>query len=239
MAADMELMLARLKKLGLVASTAAVALLSACGSGSEQLSNYDFLKETAGQLVQQQGNKGPKPLKINRKLLDNTREAVLMGTPEISGQSALLRRVARRNDQYAGTLEVWLASNAAQVAFRNGVATGSKGLGADIQSSDVSQTLSRLAARQTGPTQRRLYFIRGDNAQVVVEMNCNMADLGTESVTIVDQSFALRHFRESCQTEGATYTYDYWLDTSNSLIRKSRQWMGPTNGYFEYVLLKT
>ncbi|MDW4498215.1 YjbF family lipoprotein [Sulfitobacter sp. D35] len=236
MVARMELMQKSLKALGAALS---LLVLSACSSGDEALSNYDFMRQTVTQVASQQGRGEPKPLKINRRLLDNTKEAVLMGTPEITGQAALLRRVARRNDPYPGTLEVWLASNAAQVSFRDGVVVGSKGLGADIQSSDVSQTLSRLAARQSGPTRKQLHFIRGDNAPVVVNMSCNMADLGAESVTIVDQTFPVRHFRESCEAEGAPFVYDYWLDYRSGLIRKSRQWMGPSNDYFEFVLLKS
>ena len=223
------------KRLSLVILAVALA---GCGSENAEKSTLSLATAAVAGSVKARRAEPPKPLNITQPMLDRTKEGVLLVLPEALGAPSLLRRVARRQDATPGTVEVWSASDGAQVVLRGGVLISTRGVGGDIASSDVSQTMARLSALQPGPARRIVTLRAGDHSIVPLDMNCQITDLGSEGVVLVDRPVALRHFQETCPANGGTLVYDYWVDPSSRLIRKSRQWTGPDSQYYQITLLK-
>jgi len=174
-------------------------------------------------------------------MLARTTVAALQVNPEIVGGSDFLRRVARRNDSSFGTVEIWNSSFGGQIFLRNGVVVGSRGLGGDMISADADMTVRALSAR-AGRSALRTYTISdGDTTSTQMQFRCEIQNLGAENITIVNQVFQTSHMQEIC-TGGPggdkVLKNDYWVGGATGLVHKSRQWVGPTIGYFEFILLK-
>jgi len=83
---------------------------------------------------------------------------------------------------------------------------------------------------------QRSYQIRGlDNRAQTLVMACEVRDIGTETVEIVELNHATRHLQERCEggvgSGGGVVVNDYWVDSRSGRIWQSRQWAGPTIGY--------
>ncbi len=110
-----------------------------------------------------------------------------------------------------------------------------RGLGGDILSSNV-----QLAGDAPGPARGgdKILDIRAlDNKAVRLALTCDLADLGPETIVIVEQRHATRRLRETCRGGVAAgggpgqVVNDYWVDASAGLVWQSRQWAGPETGY--------
>jgi len=213
-------------------------ILSACSSDTSDDEGYSVISDSVWEAVQQNRADPPKPLVITQVLLDRTNEGVLLVEPDLVERGDLLRRVVRRADKYPGTLEVWRASDAAQVVLRDGVLVATRGIGGDILSSDASQTLSLLGMLQEGAAKRTVFVRAGDMSTQRLDFDCVIADRGVESLVLVERPIALRAFRETCSNDAFDIINDYWIEPNSRLVRKSRQWAGPKLEYFVITLLK-
>ena len=186
--------------------------------------------------------KGPRQqVVVTPELLASTKVAALQVNPEILGGSDFLQRIRTRTDRNAGKVEIWKSTDNAQVFMREGVVVGSRGVGGDIISSDAAVT---VRATRTNTAQRgvRSYTISdGDVTSTKMQFQCEVRPLGSETIVVVQRELSTNRLRETC-TGGPggerVIQNDYWVQKSNGLIRKSRQWMGPRIGYFEFILLK-
>lgn len=220
-------------------------LLAGCSSGGE--GQGLMLKEAGTQVFAsikaKRANKGPQPVvQITPKQLANTKVAALQVNPEQRGGSDFLRLVTRRTDEHPGTVSVWRATDGALLHLRGGVLVGSRGIGTDIISSDATQTIAAIAQARSGQGQRRYFVSNGDYRDTEVVLNCDIDNLGRDVTQIVNLTFDTVHLRETCSggaKNRVRIVNDYWVQPSNGIVRRSRQWTGPLSGYFELLLLKT
>lgn len=187
-------------------------------------------------------SEGPRPkIVLTPEMLAQTTIAALQVNPEVRGGSDFLRRVAARNDSSLGTVEIWNSSDNAQVFLRNGVVVGTRGIGGDIIAADANVTVRALQNR-SGANGVRTYIISdGDVTTTEYRLRCDLRDMGSESISVVNLVFNAEHIQENCvggPTGDTVIQNDYWVQHATGLVRKSRQWMGPKTGYFELVLLK-
>ncbi len=112
-----------------------------------------------------------------------------------------------------------------------------KGLGGDLRSADAIAALAGFDGKGGGG-ERLLVLDRLDGSAQTVAFACDMTQLGRETIQIVDQRVSTYHMREDCVFENASFTNEYWVETSGGRMRKSRQWVGPTFGYIDFVRLK-
>jgi len=188
-------------------------------------------------------NTGP-PLvvEITPQQLANTKVAALQVNLEKRGGSDFLRRIAQRTDDHPGTVSVWRASDGADLILRGGVVVGSRGIGADIISSDATQTVRAIAGARAGQGERRYFISNGDYTDTQVSLSCDIDNLGRDDTIVVQQRFHTVHLRETCiggADDAVRIVNDYWVQPGSGLVRRSRQWTGPLSGYFEIILLKT
>lgn len=226
----------------LITAVTALMLLGACSSDSDQVTNLPKLLQETLTSAAKARREGPKPVvNVTPKMLADTKIAALQVNPLKLGGSDFLRRVARRNDSEIGTVEVWSSSDNAQIFLRNGVLVGTRGVGGDIISSNASATVSAVSQARSGSGSRVYRVSNGDNTDQVVNLNCRIENLGSETIIVVNQGFGTTHLRETCSGGPAGTTSivnNYWVQNGNGLVKKSRQWAGPVVGYFEMILLK-
>lgn len=179
----------------------------------------------------------PLRIEVTRKQLDQTPGAVMQVIPDNTQAQEFLRLIARRDDSNPGTVEVWQSSDDAQVILRNGVLVGTKGLGGDIRSAQAATAFAGFGG-QGGGGQRLITIDRQNGTAQTVAFSCDMTQLGRETIQIVDQRVTTYRMREDCSYGQASFTNEYWVETGSGLMRKSRQWAGPTFGYMDFLRLK-
>ena len=139
-------MIGRKGFLGAIALASAVVL---AGCSSKNNTDTKVLADTSKQVFAavkaRRQNKGPQPVvQVTAEQLANTKVAALQVNPEQRGGSDFLRRVTQRNDDQFGTVSVWRASDGALLHIRGGVLVGSRGIGADIISSDATPATATI-----------------------------------------------------------------------------------------------
>ncbi|MEQ6249388.1 YjbF family lipoprotein [Sulfitobacter sp. HNIBRBA3233] len=232
-----------IRKVGIFYALAAVvAVLSGCSSENNEGTDIPQLLLGAAQQAAQQRSEGrAPPVVVTPKMLAETKIAALQVNPEMAGGSDFLRRAATRRDSYPGDVEIWKSSDNAQIFLRNGVVVATRGVGADIISSDASMTVRALQNRAANAGIRRYILSDGDVTATEVQFRCEVRLIGQENIAVVNQVFETTHLRETCVSDaagGERITNDYWVQSGTGLVRKSRQWVGARSGYFEMILLK-
>ena len=218
----------RLSRRGLGA-LAALVLLAGCQGGVDAPSVQLQILETVEEGIRAKAAPPPPRPALTRATLDRLDGAFLEATREQTGQTAILGVNLTRRDGSPGRITVWRAEDAVTLATRNGVLIATRGLGGDVISTEV-----QVAGDSPGPARggaRVLHVQALDNQAVPVRLSCTLADLGPETLTIVERRHATRHLRETCSGDGGTVVNDYW--TEGGLVRQSRQWAGPFIGYLK------
>lgn len=215
-----------------LAGAALVLGLAACSGGKGSQPLYpQFLAAARDSIAQNQVRKAnaQRP-PLTRAALNTVEGAYIEVTLERSGIFAYLSRSATRRDETPGQVEQWRTEDNVTLSLRNGVLIATRGLGGDIISSAVN-----VADPGTGPSGsgQKLHFIRtGDLAERALALACDLRDLGTETIEIVELRYRVRHLQEDCTAaEGGRVVNDYWVDSQKGIVWKSRQWAGPHIGY--------
>jgi len=228
----------------LFAAVVLCALLVGCSISSDSKATESLPAQivTAGQgLIAARRAPPPQTVVATRALLAKITEPVLQINPEAAGGSDFLRRAVSRRDSSTGTVEVWNSSVLAQVFLRNGVVVGTRGVGGDIIAADANMTILALRSRADRSGQRVYTISDGDATSTEYVFRCTVRSLGQENIIVAEQLFATTHMQENCTggpSGDATIRNDYWVQPSNDVVRRSRQWVGPTTGYFELILLR-
>lgn len=183
----------------------------------------------------------PEKTAVTPEILSQITVPVIQINPEKYGGSDFLRRAVSRNDSGLGTVEVWNSSDNAQIFLRSGVIVGSRGIGGDIIAADANVTIRALRSGARTSGVRRYTISDGDVTTTDYVFQCVIENAGEEGVRIVNQVFRTRHMRETCvggPLGDARLNNEYWVEPGSGLVRKSRQWIGPSTGYFEIIKIK-
>lgn len=225
-----------------IAAVLVAGLLTACSSQKEGEESFSKLIFGSVKEIATSRREGPRPKTVvTAEMLAQTTTAALQVNPESRGGSDFLRRIATRDDSSIGTVEIWKASDNAQIFLRNGVVVGTRGVGGDIIAADASVTIRSLQKRGNGSGIRTYVISDGDVTTTDYTFRCTQRNLGGEKISIVNLMVTTDHIREDCvstQVRQASIQNDYWVQSGTGIVRKSRQWMGPRTGYFELILLK-
>ncbi|MGJ8616389.1 MAG: YjbF family lipoprotein [Sulfitobacter sp.] len=228
-----------MKRLSLSLILISGLVLAGCSSGGNQDPLAKAGLATFGSIKARITGEKPEPIVtvVTRKLLDQTEGEVMQIIPEHSGLQDFMFLVRVQNDSYPGKIEVWKTTDNAHVILRDGVLIATKGLGGDLRSSDARAAIAGFDG-QGGGGERLFVLDRLDGSAQTVAFACDMTQLGRETIQIVDQRVSTYHIREKCIFENASFDNEYWVETSGGRMRKSRQWVGPTYGYIDFVRLK-
>lgn len=204
--------------------------LTACSGGNDTPSvELQVLGAARDTIASRRAAKTVRP-PLTRAALDPLEGAFQEVTLERNGQLAYLYVAAVRDDDQPGQITVWRSEDNVTLALRNGVLISLRGLGGGFLSSSV-----QVSDQRPGPASgKRVHHIRGgDNKETRLTLTCDLADLGPETVVIIEQAHSSNHIQERCRGngDGGTVVNDYWIDTQDAIIWQSRQWAGPGIGY--------
>ena len=220
------------------------ALVAGCSyssrDGEEPSSVAQF--STIGKKVLTSRRAGP-PEKtvVTQDILSKITVPVIQINPEVFGGSDFLTRAASRRDSGLGTVEVWSSSDDAQIFLRNGVLVGSRGVGRDIIAADANMSIRALNSGANASGVRRYTISDGDVTTTEYVFNCDIRNVGLEKINVADQVFSVRRMREDCiggNQETIRLSNDYWVQPGTGLVRKSRQWVSPSVGHFEIIVIR-
>lgn len=212
-------------------------LLGACSGGTDEapltLQVFDTLRSTvAARSAARAARRDGVQVEFaapSRAQLDKIPEPVLEVRIERTKAFDFLLIAEDRHDDHPGLVEVWTASDAVTVTTRNGMIIATRGLTGDLLSSQVPASGNRPGPAHGGT---RFQMIRAlDNREVQLNFACDLTDLGTETIDIVDRRHATRHLRERCEGGDGEIVNDYWIDSGRGIVVQSRQWAGPYIGY--------
>ena len=212
---------------------AALLSLGACSGGDQKIDNQQTIISELTDIVR--GNVaagGAEEVVLTRDLLDQLTVPSLEVVAETRDQTAYLIPFSRRQG-----VTVWRGVDGAQVVLRQGLVTSTRGIGNDLVSSDYQATLAALRAGR-GETTRRL-FVRNDlRSEDSLTLQCSLSTLGAVQLEVVGRTYNTTHLREVCATPVGDIVNDYWVERGRSLIRQSRQWVGPKLGYLNLRQLR-
>lgn len=214
----------------LVLSGAVALLLAACSSGTEEAPLQAQVFANTRDLIRQRvapSDTGLPP--VTRAQLDALSAPALEVTAEKRAVAAYLQVNGERDEGAAGQITVWRTGDNATLTLRNGVLVGTRGLGGDILSAQV-----QVAGARPGPARGGAHVLLlrgGDAAARRMPLVCDLADLGPETIEIVQRRYPTRHLQQHCSGPGGTVSNDYWIEERAGVVRQSRQWAGPELGY--------
>jgi len=172
-------------------------------------------------------------------LSETLRAEDLSGLP---GPLLFLEVPSRQAEAVAGSAglynghEVWATQDAITVSFQGGVLSTTRGLGNDLMSADLSEVLSALAGRRSQAT-RAMQYLTGEEQ---IETRVYLCDY-TQTPRVRTQTRFASHLAtqitETCMSSDSRIENDYWVDATGTHV-KSRQWIGPVNGYLNVERIK-
>lgn len=133
--------------------------------------------------------------------------------------------------------EVWVTGNNIALYMRDGLLTGSRGLGGDLLAADVSQTFQRIKSRNSGDAKRVHTELNGDSKATLKEFQCNVSapKRWVDPKTTARTKLAL--VEEGCRGDNMSFRNFYWVEPKSGHILKSRQWVSPALGYITLKFL--
>lgn len=230
-------MLIHLRRLPLFGALFATLFVAACSGGNEE-PDLELQVIAAGRaaIAAKTAPKVARP-PLTRAALDTLNGSFTEVILERRDQLAYVSVNGQRRDGDPGLITTWRTEDNITLSMRNGVLIATRGLGGDILSSTV-QVAGDIPGPSTGG--ERIYYIRAlENKTRRLALACDLVDMGTETIEIVERRTTTRHLRETCtggrvadgSGETGEVTNDYWVDSRSGLVLQSRQWAGPFIGY--------
>lgn len=173
---------------------------------------------------------GPKGASSNSKVVVlNTTKSV---TPTIRvflesrGASAVLAQAST-----LGSVTSWTDESDVSVSLNNGVVVETRGLGDDIMSSDVSNSLKALRGDFGDSFYERFQTsLSGELETEFRAFQCQISDRTNATIKINSITLPVTKIVESCATIGFSVSNIYWQGANGVLLR-SRQWISEGVGH--------
>lgn len=218
-----------MSRLSVVCALLTALILSGCSVGNDVPSLELQVIDAARGVIKEKTSPKPPRIAVNRALLNQLEGSFLEVTLERNDQLAYLEMDSERRDDGPGKITVWRTYDDVSLAMRNGMLISITGIGGAIASSSVLASGDTLGPAYDG--EHALNIRALDNKEIRLSMVCEVVQLGSEPVEIVEHIHATRHVQERCEGSGGTIVNDFWIDSRAGLVRQSRQWAGPNVGY--------
>lgn len=208
----------------LVAFALAALFLGSCGTDKAAHEGFRFTVAAAAKVLSRAAE-APAPPVMTRAVIDQGGHPLIRARIEKGGAVAFLGRIGEGR----GVI-TWASVDGLSISLRDGVVIATRGMGADLMSSD---TPAAAALARDNATRRRHYYLFGGDSEQVRAFECILRDTGPERITVVELVYDTRHRVETCtEPGGLTFENHYWFD-NRAIIRQSRQWISPTVGFLE------
>ena len=220
-------------KLGALVGGLTLAL-AACGNQPDQGSVLNAIK--GGALKKSRETSAvPTAEELSRNIglaLKNTDKRLAIAVVENRNSFTFLTEVANN-----GAYSTWGSPDRRTISEKNGVVTATRGLGADLMSAEVSNSLALIVNRRSGNASRTHVYLNGENQEQIMQLTCSIKVLGAESIAIGEISGTVTVLDEECSGPNVAFENTYKVTPSGRIVQ-SRQWLGPVNGYLTIQKLR-
>lgn len=128
-----------------------------------------------------------------------------------------------------GDVTTWQTGDGVSLSFRSGVLTATRGLGQDLMSADVANTLAALRGAHQGYYTRFHSGLDGEHQTGFRAFQCRITRRAAERIAIFEHVHAVTRVDETCLSPGLEISNSYWL--GDGIMWKSKQWVSPFAGY--------
>jgi hypothetical protein len=167
-----------------------------------------------------------KPLKasqqLTRAMLTPVTEHFLIARIEKNDTDSTLIRTAQN-----GAYDTYFSGDRRALILKDGILTGTHGLGHDLAGLDVPDGILRTSGQDYTRTYR---FLNGDLTTRRQTFTCATRKDGQETRTLFERSYSLNKITETCRSDAKTIENQFWVQ-KNGMIRSSRQWASEGIGY--------
>lgn len=211
----------------LAAPVLAMALLvSGCGNDEAFNADFDTMKDSFRSALstgKDDGNTQLTPETIGAMLASNPRPMMTVDIEDrIAGFVSLI--------EVNGAYRTFGNSARQAVIFRNGVLSGTRGMGADLMSTSIG-TSGLIAARRNGQAMRVNRYLDGEGKTTEARFSCTVTVGESKSVGQGLVKGSGRLVTENCAaTDGFKISNSYVVSGGGQVLW-SRQWIGPDHGY--------
>jgi hypothetical protein len=166
---------------------------------------------------------------LTRERLDRFTAPVLLAEIDAAGPSAAFGVVAASQ---TGPVVQWRSDDQSEITTRSGLLIATQGLGHDLHSADVA-AISAAFGRGGGRALPRIHrYLDGGGGLRLQAFVCDLFRDGREGLTFYGRTYAATVWRERCHGPDVTFENVYWLG-DDRILRRSRQWIGPTLGMIQ------
>lgn len=211
---------------------ASVLLLAGCGNGPDQGSMLKSLRTSALSKLKGGSAAAPQQLDVAAALKATDASMALISQKDRGGTQALVVQIEQN-----GPYRTYATASRQTLTLRQGLVTNTRGLGDDIMSSEVSGSLSLIAARRAGTSTRVLHYLNGAKERVAVRYDCETYVTGSERVAQGVISANATELTENCVSSSHKFTNTYLVDGTGTIL-SSQQWISPMQGYYDIRLLR-
>lgn len=133
--------------------------------------------------------------------------------------------------------EQWRDRGSGAILRRDGILVGTRGLGHDLLSADVS-ALARALRNGGGEDVLRINrVLNGENQVVATQYLCRVAATGRETLEFYGVRHATTIYAEECTGDGPAFANRYWVDSSG-IVRRSQERISEELGVLDIQLLR-
>ena len=129
-----------------------------------------------------------------------------------------------------GPFETWLSSDGASITTDKGILHSTRGIGAELLASDLSEPLGFVLAGRGGISDRLMTFLDGNDLARTETYRCQIKNEGTRSLQLQERSVATRLMSEACRNLQRSFKNLYWVSSQSGKIVQTRQWTSDYTG---------
>jgi len=125
----------------------------------------------------------------------------------------------------------WVSADGISLSYDNGVLIATRGYSQDLLSLNYENPnkLFKSNYLQYNKTHR---YLNGENRYRDIEFKCTGKKMRPQSIEIVEYTFLVDKYVETCVSKQHKYKNEYDLLSGTAIVVKSKQWISPVNSYF-------
>ncbi len=123
-------------------------------------------------------------------------------------------------------VQTWLTADGATITLERGFLTSTKGFGAGMAGSDVSESTKLILGGGNGRTERFHSFLTGNDEIELHAYKCQITAIASETVILGGTPVATEKRQEQCFGVTERFTNIYWVQGRTRQIVQSSQWTG-------------
>jgi hypothetical protein len=163
---------------------------------------------------------------VTRALINTVQVPLLLADFSAKSTSFTLRQYSLNN-----SVQTWKSRDGVSLSFRQGVLVATRGLGDDLMSADVSNTLGMLASDpHTEYYTRFQTYLDGEYQSRFRSFQCQETGTKQEIISIFGKEHQTTRTEETCFSLSIEISNIYWRGV-DGLLWKTKQWVSPSIGY--------